>query len=68
MLLLAQKYAFEILRVKKITLGVFENNTAALNCYKAAGFRQIETAEKESYVILGETWEGIEMEIGAPRS
>ena len=68
MLLLAQKYAFEILRVKKITLGVFENNTAALNCYKAAGFRQIETAEKESYVILGETWECIEMEIGAPRS
>jgi RimJ/RimL family protein N-acetyltransferase len=38
MVSLAVKYAFEILKVKRITLGVFDNNPAAHNCYKAVGF------------------------------
>ncbi|MHB8131717.1 MAG: GNAT family N-acetyltransferase [Mobilitalea sp.] len=35
---LAVKYAFDILKVKKVTLGVFANNPAAHNCYKSVGF------------------------------
>lgn len=38
MVSLAVKYAFDILKVNRITLGVFDNNPAAHNCYKAVGF------------------------------
>ena len=62
MLLLAQKYAFEILKVQKITLGVFKNNPSAYYCYKAAGFKEILQNKKEYYNISGEDWECIEME------
>ena len=63
MLSLAVKYAFEFVKVEKISLGVFENNTAALHCYKAIGFKVVETDKTESYNCLGETWNCIEMEI-----
>lgn len=63
MLSLAVKYAFEFVKVKKISLGVFENNTAALKCYKSVGFKVVETDKTESYNCLGETWNCIEMEI-----
>ncbi|MDE7360937.1 MAG: GNAT family N-acetyltransferase [Oscillospiraceae bacterium] len=63
MLSLAVKNAFEFVKVKKISLGVFENNTAALQCYKAVGFNVVETDKTESYNCLGETWKCIEMEI-----
>ena len=62
MLLLAIKYAFEILKVAKITLGVFENNKAAYYCYKAAGFKEIASEKEEYYNILGQKWKCIEME------
>lgn len=35
---LATKYAFEILKVEKITLGVFDNNKNAEKCYLSFGF------------------------------
>lgn len=38
MIKLIVKYAFEILKVSRITLSVFENNPSAYYCYKAAGF------------------------------
>ena len=63
MLQLAVKYAFEILKVQKITLGVFENNTAAYGCYKAVGFREIEMEKPWYYRGLGEDWKVIEMEL-----
>ncbi len=50
------KYAFEILGVDVVTLGVFENNELAHNCYKKAGFTDRETVKKEP-------WDVIEMEI-----
>ena len=50
------KYAFEILDVDKVTIGVFENNASAYNCYKAIGFVKTEIVEKEP-------WNVIEMEI-----
>lgn len=63
LLRLAVKYAFEILRVEKITLGVFENNTSAYWCYKAAGFSDVETEEEEYYPIMGEQWKCLELEM-----
>ena len=63
MLSLAVKYTFEFVKVKKISLGVFENNTAALQCYKSVGFKVVERDKTESYNCLGETWNCIELEI-----
>lgn len=63
MLSLAVKFAIEFLKVGKISLGVFENNTTALQCYKAVGFKVVERDNVESYRCLGEIWNCIEMEI-----
>ncbi len=38
MLKLALQYAFTILNVSKVSLGVFENNPPARYCYQAVGF------------------------------
>lgn len=63
MIKLAIKYAFEILRVEKITLGVFENNLPAYFCYKSAGFKDIQLNEPIYYSVLGEKWKCLELEI-----
>lgn len=70
MLSLAQKYAFEILKVKKVTLGVFENNMPAYHCYKAAGFKDVKVAKTkaEHKPIVDEDWKSwncLELEISA---
>lgn len=62
MLKLAIRYAFELVQVQKITLGVFANNPAAYHCYRAAGFQEIEEAACE-YRIGKEIWKCIEMEL-----
>lgn len=61
MILLALKYAFEIFKASKVTLGVFDNNESAYNCYKAAGFK--ETGEEISCEFFGENWNIIELEV-----
>ena len=38
MVRLAVQYAFEILKVKKVTLGVFDTNPGAQACYRKVGF------------------------------
>ena len=63
MLRISLKYAFEILKVKKVTLGVFENNPAAYRCYQAVGFRNVTTEPDKYYEILGQKWKCLEMEI-----
>ena len=63
MLLLALKYAFEVHRAKKVTLGVFDNNMPAYYSYKAAGFRDIEMPTPESCAVCGEIWNIIELAI-----
>lgn len=63
MLQLAIKYASDILRVQKITLGVFENNPSAYHCYKAVGFEDVTSEEFEYYHVLGETWKCLELEL-----
>lgn len=62
MLQLALKYAFEQLKVDKVTLGVFENNPSAYYCYKAAGVKDIEEAEPIFYTMMGEQWKCLELE------
>ncbi len=60
MLSLALKYAFQILRVKKVTIGVFANNPSAVNCYKSVGFKEV---GEEVYNFYGESWKCIELEL-----
>ncbi len=59
---MAVNYAFRELGASKVSLGVFENNHAAIHCYMAAGFHSVSMPNPESYECLGETWECIEME------
>ena len=59
----ALKYAFEELKADKVTLGVFENNTPAINCYLSCGFKMVEKEIIESYQCMGEIWNCIDMEI-----
>ena len=65
MILLALKYAFEIMKVEKVTIGVFENNASAYHCYKAAGFKEVETAEDVFCNVCGEKWKILELEMEA---
>ena len=60
MLSLAVRYAFEILKAKTVTLGVFENNPAAYHCYRSAGFREMQT-EPGHYRVFGEDWKCLDM-------
>lgn len=64
MLRLALKYAFEILKVRKVTIGVFENNQPAYFCYKASGFNDVATDKPEYFSIMGEQWRCLELETG----
>ena len=63
MLGLAAAYAFDILKVSKITLGVFENNQAARRCYQAAGFCFTDSVGQEFFHVLDEDWKCLEMEL-----
>lgn len=61
LLKLATKYAFEILKVDKITLGVFDNNKNAEKCYLSFGFNF--TGSYTNVNILNETWQFRDMEL-----
>ena len=63
MLQLGLKYANEIYGARKVSLGVFENNIAAYHCYKAVGFKDVILDEVETYHVLGENWNCLELEI-----
>lgn len=63
MIRLALKYAFEILRVEKVTIGVFENNPAAYHCYKAAGFHEVEQEQPVYCQACGELWKVLELAV-----
>ena len=62
MISLALKYAFEIFKAEKVTLGAFENNGSAYYCYKSAGFEDADV-EPIFYNIFGENWKILELEI-----
>lgn len=63
MIQMAMRYAFDMLKAEKITLGVFDNNPSAYYCYKAAGFKEIPMKEDVVFEILGEKWKCIELEV-----
>lgn len=63
LVLSALKYAIDELKADKVTLGVFENNTPAIQCYLSCGFKTVEKETPESYQCMGETWNCIEMEV-----
>lgn len=63
LVLSALKYAFDELQTDKVTLGVFENNTPAIQCYLSCGFKIVERETAESYSCMNEIWNCIEMEL-----
>lgn len=62
MIALSLKYAFEIFKADKVTIGVFENNMPAYHCYKSVGFREVE-AEGAVCEIFGKEWKILELEL-----
>lgn len=62
MLTLALKYAFDELNVQRVSIGVFENNPAAVHCYTSLGFKHIESKD-ECVDIMGEKWKCLELEM-----
>lgn len=63
MLRLGLKYAFEIMQVDQVTIGVFENNRPAYQCYLSVGFHKSEGIADSFEDIQGEKWKIIELEI-----
>lgn len=63
MVSLAIRYAFEFVKVNKVSLGVFENNLAAIRCYESCGFKKVSKEKIEAYLCMGEKWNCIEMEL-----
>ena len=55
------QYAFKILKAKKVTIGVFENNAPAYACYKSLGFKEAEGQESVIRDVKGEKWKLIEL-------
>ena len=49
---MAVDYAFCKLEATKVSLGVFENNPAAIRCYESVGFHRVGRQETESYRCL----------------
>ena len=62
LVLSALKYAFDELRVNKVTLKKIKNNKPAVNCYLSCGFKTVKREITESYQCMGEIWKCIEME------
>lgn len=65
MIRLALKYAFEIMKVEKVTIGVFENNASAYHCYQSVGFREVVLEEEVWCEVCGEKWKILELEMEA---
>lgn len=60
MLQRAIQYAQQEYQAQNISLGVFCENTSAIECYKSVGFR---ITGNDSYLIDGQEWDGFEMEL-----
>ena len=61
MLEMGLEYAFKILKAKQVTIGVFENNAPAYNCYKSLGFEEELQEEYRTLKYHDEEWRVIEL-------
>ena len=61
MIRLALKYAFEVLGMKRATLGVHEHNPSAKACYEAVGFT-VKEYVSDYLIYKGVTHAAYEME------
>ena len=52
MLRMGLKYAFELMDAKAVTLGVYEGNDIAHECYKKIGFSDKEVVNKEPFNVI----------------
>lgn len=62
MIKMAIDFCRDYLKAKRVSLGVFENNPAAVRCYEKAGFEKVENGSYE-VELCGEIWKAFEMEI-----
>lgn len=62
MVSLGLQYAFDVLQVDTVTLGVYDCNMAARRCYEAVGFKETERVHKV-IDFHGERWEYFYMEV-----
>lgn len=62
MLRLALRYAAGILKARKVTIGVLENNPGAYHCYKSVGFRDVPEETPAYYHLLGQDVKCLELE------
>ena len=53
------RYAFETYGADRVTLGVYEKNENAINCYRTVGF--VETGVREKYTVNGQQYVAFEM-------
>ena len=60
----ALAFAFEMLQLEKVPLGVFDFNTSEIRCYEKVGFQQ-QTFLKDARQFEDEYWSLIEMAISA---
>ncbi len=65
MIRLALQFAFDIMKVEKVTIGVFDNNPAAYHCYKSVGFTEMGEEYNKTYQMMGGEWKCIELEISS---
>ena len=63
MLEMGKEIAFNILKAKKITIGVYENNIPAYNCYKSLGFTEAAEQPGKTAIIKGTECKVIELEL-----
>ena len=61
MISLALDYSFGIMKAKRVTIGVFAENKAALGCYLSAGFK--DTGVTENFSFGSEEWSCMELDI-----
>ncbi len=55
--------AFDIMKVEKVTIGVFDNNPSAYHCYKKVGFTEMGEEFNKIYQMMGQDWKCIELEM-----
>lgn len=61
MIKLALDYSFGIMKATRVTIGVFEENKPALNCYLSAGFK--DTGISYEFSFGSEKWNCMELDI-----